>query len=346
MTAFEVKSRNHTYPIIFGESCQQLSQLNSENTYILCDKNTKFIAEEIAATYTLSNHFILEIVPGEESKSLAVAEGIMEKLLSLNADRTSTLVCVGGGVVGDLGGFVASNFMRGIKYFQVPTSLMAQVDAAIGGKVAVNLKSGKNLVGSFYPPQAVFVNPSFLKSLSPEELLNGMAEVVKYGLTLDIELLKLVEKLDLGSLDLNLLELIISKAISCKVAIVNQDEYEQKDIRIVLNFGHTIGHALEHASNYQLSHGSAVALGMLLELDYFNTKDSELYQKTYELLSRLGFDLKLPQDFPIGLAQVALRNDKKGAFDKLKLAIPDGGGSFLVETVEKSKLCSYLENRC
>jgi len=210
---------------------------------------------------------LLSVPPGERSKTWAVAQRLARELLARGADRRTAFIALGGGVVGDLTGFLASIFMRGVPCVQVPTTLLAMVDAAIGGKTAINLPEGKNLLGTFYQPRLVVIDPEFLGTLPPAERRNGLAEVAKAGFIRDPELLQRLET-GRGRLfkDREELTEIIYRAAAIKAQVVAADERES-GLRRILNFGHTLGHALEQASRFKLPHGQAVAFGMLAALE-------------------------------------------------------------------------------
>ena len=208
---------------------------------------------------------IIVMPDGERSKTLAEVEKLAEKLVSLGADRHSVLLTLGGGVVGDVGGFLASVFMRGIPVVQIPTTLLAQVDSAIGGKTGVNLKAGKNLLGTFHQPRAVLVDPEVLSTLPEREYRSGLFEAMKYGVIRNYAIFELMESQrdSLLRRDGAVLEKLIADCIRVKADVVSRDEREGGERRI-LNFGHTIGHALEAETNYRrLLHGEAVGWGMI-----------------------------------------------------------------------------------
>lgn len=213
-------------------------------------------------------HFIV-VNPGENSKSLSTLEYVFSKLTSYNITRSDLIIAFGGGVVGDLAGFAAATYLRGISYIQIPTSLLAQIDSSIGGKVAVNLKEGKNLVGSFYHPLRVLIDPDFLLSLPEKYLKDGLGEVIKYACIKDNMLYNTLMDIDSNTKLLNHIEQIIYTCCNIKKQLVESDE-KDNGLRLLLNFGHTIGHAIEKYMNYEISHGEAVCLGML-----YITKNSE-----------------------------------------------------------------------
>lgn len=207
----------------------------------------------------------IEVPDGEEYKNLEVTQWLYDELLSRRLDRRTPVIALGGGVIGDLAGFVAATFMRGLPFIQVPTSLLAQVDSSVGGKVGVNLPQAKNMVGSFYQPSVVIIDPLVLKTLDERELRAGLAEVVKYGVIRDGNFFGYLENNWAKILDLNpdVLSYIIARSCQIKAEVVSQDEREAGQ-RAILNYGHTVGHALEALTDYKyFRHGEAVAIGMI-----------------------------------------------------------------------------------
>ena len=236
---------------------------------------------------------VFRVPDGEESKSLSVADNLYEQMIKARLDRKSSVVALGGGVVGDLAGFVAATFLRGLPFVQIPTTLLAQTDSSVGGKVAVNHRLGKNLIGAFYQPQLVVIDPMVLKTLPNREIWAGMGEVIKYGLIRDKNLFHLLET-NLGrlidALDLQLMETIIENCCRIKAEVVAQDEREG-GLRRILNFGHTIGHALEAATEYNFfRHGEAVIWGMRA-MNWLSYKENLLpvedFHKIEHLLNRI-----------------------------------------------------------
>jgi 3-dehydroquinate synthase len=256
---------------------------------------------------------LLTMAQGERAKSWAVVQRLARELLAQGAHRGTALIALGGGVVGDVTGFLASIYMRSVPLVQVPTTLLAMVDAGIGGKTAINLAEGKNLLGTFHQPRLVVIDPEFLATLPPKERLNGLAEVFKAGFIQDRELLDQLgrEGLEVFNQPGKLLE-IIQRAAGIKAAIVAADSREQ-DLRRLLNFGHTLGHGLEAASGFKLPHGRAVALGMLMALrlsERLTDLPGEESRWGQELLKSFGYTRPLPHlDWEAVLA--ALSRDKK-----------------------------------
>lgn len=202
---------------------------------------------------------------GEKSKNLHTVELLAEQMVEKSFDRSSVVIALGGGVVGDIAGLIASTFMRGIPIIQIPTTLLAMIDSSIGGKTGVNLKNGKNLFGTFHPPTAVFIDPYLLKTLARKHLKNGLAEAIKYGVIKSPKLFNFIEKKleKILKLDYKILEKLIKDCVKIKTEIVKKDPTE-KGLRMILNYGHTFGHAIERLSNYTLLHGFAISLGMVL----------------------------------------------------------------------------------
>lgn len=220
------------------------------------------IMKHIASAGLTAELFVIDA--GEQSKCAAVAEKIYTKAISLGLDRKSPIFALGGGVVGDLTGFIAATYLRGVPFIQLPTSLLAQVDSSVGGKVAINHPLGKNLIGAFYQPKFVLIDLEMLQSLPERELYTGLAEIIKYGIIYDCDFFSYLEQNAAAILARHLpaLKHIIARSCEIKAKIVSQDEKES-GIRIILNFGHTIAHAIESDTGYEkYNHGEAVAIGM------------------------------------------------------------------------------------
>lgn len=261
------------------------------------------------------NVSIIEIPAGESAKNMETVMDTARSLLALDADRGTVLIALGGGVVGDLTGFVASVYMRSIPYIQVPTTLVGQVDSSIGGKTAVDLPQGKNLLGTFHQPCAVFVDLEFLETLPQKEYENGLAEIIKYGIIEDDKMFALLEEnMDaIQSRDPAYLLKIIETCCRIKKSIVEIDEREQ-GLRRILNFGHTVGHALEAVSGYALSHGEGVALGMIaaarLSAKMHYLADDEL-KRIESVIAKAGLPTKIPPAFAPQAVIGRLKTDKK-----------------------------------
>lgn len=284
----------------------------------------------------------LTVPAGEASKQIETAIHIWNCLAAAAIDRQWAVIAVGGGMVGDLSGFAASTYLRGLTLLQIPTSLLAMVDSSIGGKVGIDLPAGKNLVGSFWPARLILTDPSLLFTLPAGEWSNGMAEVIKHAVLDGPEHLAWLENLDpkevkasvqpqQESQDLfsGLAHQLVERSLQVKVEVVRQDPYE-KGIRAHLNFGHTLGHALEQALGFeQLSHGQAVALGMLAATRLAISKglcEEALYQQIHHLLTRWGLPTgwALPEKPPWETVSAALLRDKKNQNGQVRFILPLG----------------------
>ena len=258
---------------------------------------------------------LIDFPAGEHSKNVQTSLQLVDNLIALGADRHSALIALGGGVVGDMAGFVASVYMRGIHFFQIPTTLIAQVDSSIGGKTGIDLPVGKNLLGTFYQPQAVFIDLAFLQTLTDVEFYNGLAEILKYGIIEDPEILRSLEdgQEAIKARDFSLLEKMISKSCRIKKRMVEMDEKES-GLRRILNFGHTIGHAVEAESNYTISHGQAVAIGLVAaatlseKLQYLASKDRERIES---LVKTFGLPHRIPKNLETKDLLGRMTKDKK-----------------------------------
>ena len=270
--------------------------------------------------------YIHVVKQGEGSKSLQTAEEILTKMLSLHFSRKDCVVSVGGGVVGDLGGFVAALYMRGIDFYNVPTTVLSQVDSSIGGKTAVNLAGIKNIIGAFYQPKAVLIDPDTLKSLSKRQIVNGLFEAVKMGATSDASLFQLFLEEDWKAN----LDLIIEKALHVKKYVVEEDEKESH-LRKILNFGHTIGHGFESAAHGRYLHGECVALGML----YMSSE--EVRKQLLSIYKKLGFEVPQASEFDIEEVKEAICHDKKASAAHCSVVyVPEiGAGEIQEWTMER-----------
>lgn len=266
------------------------------------------------------------IVPsGESSKSLSMLESLVTKALECGLDRKSAIVALGGGVVGDLAGFVAASYMRGIKFVQVPTTILAH-DSSVGGKVAVNHPLAKNIIGAFHQPELVLYDLNTLQTLPPREVSAGLSEVVKHGLIWDAEFTAWCEENaeKLLALDAEALGYALYKGCSVKAAVVSKDEREN-DLRAILNLGHTIGHALEAVAGYgELLHGEAISIGMVgsarLGLRYGAPED--VYTVTKRVLAKSGLPVRLPEHFDVDKIMDAMMHDKKFSEGTMVFVVP------------------------
>lgn len=272
------------YEIIFDDSLESvkdfLSAANYSSVFVLVDENTKQhclpVLDKVISGYT-----VIETKSGETNKNIATCEIIWQQLIENNADRKTLFVNLGGGVIGDMGGFAASCYKRGVDFINIPTTLLSQVDSSIGGKLGIDFKYGKNLIGLFRNPEAVFISPVFFNTLPQRQFINGWAEIFKHALIQDQHQWQQYKEMDVLHTDMND---IVFLSLQIKKAVVEADPFE-KGLRKILNFGHTIGHAIEAYSleneKDSLLHGEAIAIGMICEA-YLSVKKSGLTESELE----------------------------------------------------------------
>lgn len=295
--------------------------------------------ERVVASLTQEGYEVkYHLLPaGERYKTPKSIQALYDAALDFHLERQSTMVALGGGVIGDMTGFAAATWLRGIRFVQIPTSLLAMVDASIGGKTGVNHPKGKNLIGAFHQPRLVMIDPLVLKTLPPREFRAGMAEVIKYGVIWDAELfaaLESAEQLDqFRSLGDDLLHEILSRSCQAKADVVSQDEKEA-GLRAILNYGHTIGHAVESLTHYRgVNHGEAVAIGMVaaghmaVAMGYWSAEDA---QRQLALLEKTGLPTQLPATLDFSEILACLQGDKKVEDGRVRFVMPKGIGSAFV----------------
>lgn len=301
----------------------------ARQAFLMTDRNCRRYARRVESGLRASGFetLLLTLPPGEEHKSLPTAARIYDRMARFRMERGAIFVAVGGGVITDLGGFAASTYMRGLRLFLVPTTLLGQVDAAVGGKTAVNLAQGKNLVGTFYRPAAVLSDPAAFRTLPRREFTAGMAEVVKYGMIRDAGLLGFIEA-KIGAirrLEPRALGEIVFRCAFIKAEIVERDERES-GLRAILNYGHTIGHGLETAGAFRkIHHGEAVAVGMAAEAllaEKMGLADPGVREIQDRLLRLCGLPVHAGK-LPRGTALRAMELDKKKAGGELRFVLPD-----------------------
>ena len=288
--------------------------------------------------------------PGENSKSIAQAAELWNRMLQLAADRQTVVVAVGGGVVGDLGGFVAATYLRGIPFIQIPTTLMAQVDSSVGGKVGINLPLGKNLVGAFWQPAGVLIDTGTLATLPDREYRSGLAEVVKYGVILDEPFFAWLENrvAEILARDPDGVAHLIARCCELKARVVKEDEREETGLRAVLNYGHTFCHAIETVAGYGVYlHGEAVSIGMVCASRLacaLGRVPAEFVQRQRRLLLAFGLPVEVANLNSHDLL-AAMQRDKKAAHGKLRFVLPSRFGHVeLVGDVDASQVLAALRN--
>jgi 3-dehydroquinate synthase len=334
MKTYHITGAGGDSRIIVGDSLEQLhDNLSGKKVVVITDNRVRQLYGD-----RFPSAPVISIGIGEEHKVIDTVRDIYSGLLEREADRSSFILGIGGGIVCDVSGFAASTYMRGIRFGLVASTLLAQVDAAIGGKNGVNFNGYKNLVGTFNQPEFVICDPRWLATLPERELRCGLAEIIKHGLIGDPNLFNFIETHveNILKLDLDIYKTLVSDAVAVKVAVVNRDEKEAGERRI-LNFGHTFGHAIERT--LQISHGEAVSIGMMIALD-LSAKKGYLSADTVEKVGRLLQQLKLPIRCDVDPLAVidAVRKDKKRESDAIHFVLLRGIGEAMVERVSLAEL--------
>ncbi len=346
LSRFNVRTDSKVYPVIIGQD--------------IIDRIGDLIDGSIGRGFIVTDNVISEIYldsliqglkssgietvtkvlqAGESFKTLESVKVLYDFLANELASRSDTLIAFGGGVIGDIAGFVASTFKRGMNLVHVPTTLLAQVDSAVGGKTGVNLSEGKNLVGTFYQPNAVIADVCTLKSLPLDDFVAGLAEVIKYGVIMDHEFFQFLidNKDEILLRNPELISAIVERALRNKAQIVEEDEREEKGRREILNFGHTVGHAIEICSNHTILHGQAVAIGMVEEARIavrMGKLDSSILETLIYSLSLFGLSTKIPSGIDVSQLSVIMKQDKKVRKGQLTIPILVGLGKTRMMVVD------------
>jgi len=352
---------DRSYDIVIEAGCtarvgSALAQLRfGRKGVVISDDNVRRLYGSIVADSLAKSGFdvkVLTIPAGEENKTLDTVARLYHEMLSFSLDRKSFVVALGGGLVGDVAGFAAATYMRGIPFVQVPTTLLAQVDASVGGKVGVNLPEGKNLVGAFHQPSLVLIDPTVLNTLPERELRAGFAEVIKYGVIRDADFFSFLEGSyrDILSLEPSAIDKTV--AISCRIKadVVAADEREESGLRAILNFGHTVAHSIEALTDYETyRHGEAVSIGMACAADissrlgYLSDSDAD---RIITLLQNAGLPVTSSS---LDAQQIVkrMRYDKKAIGDKIRFVLARKiGDVFLSDEVLLEIVGDVLHERC
>ena len=334
---------DRSYPIFIEDGLMEnigidLAKRNIASRYVVLADD--YVAQLYGSTVMASleragiKAEMLTFPRGEASKNLQVFADLSSKLAQMGLDRSSGLIALGGGVTGDLAGFLAASYMRGIPFVQIPTTLLSQVDSSVGGKTGVDIPEGKNLVGAFYQPKAVYIDTAVLTTLPVEELLGGVAEVIKYGVIRDFEFYCFLEKNLDAILALNppVIQEMIHTCCKIKAEVVAEDEREA-DLRRILNFGHTIGHAVEAASNFSLIHGHAVAIGMVAALRL--AVSSGLCKRkeagrVATLIHAFGLPTEIPEGMDAQSIKAYIKTDKKSIAGSVFYVLPTTIGKVII----------------
>jgi 3-dehydroquinate synthase len=349
-----------SYPISIGKEIMQHIGASLRTTGIA--KRYALISDDLVAS--LYSRQVLESLQqagitgelltfphGEASKHLDTIGALARSLAERGFDRGDGLIALGGGVTGDITGFLASIYMRGIPFVQVPTSLLAQVDSSVGGKTGVDLPPGKNLIGTFYQPRAVFIDTEVLQTLPQEEFLGGMAEVIKYGVSIDADFFAWLgqNREEILALDPAAIVPMIRRCCEMKAAVVEQDEREG-GLRRILNLGHTIGHAVEAASGYRLIHGFAVAIGMRAVADLAvrsGIANATVTEDIIQLLRLYNLPTEIPHGFDRAILRTYLLADKKTRGGRVFFVLPEHIGKVrITDQVAEADIDAVLGNGC
>lgn len=341
-----VKLKHTSYPLHIGEGLLNTIGDKIKKTFpsskivvISDDKVFSLYGDKVVNNIKDNGIIVNAIVlpQGEGTKSFSKMEHVINKLIEFGTSRTDVLVALGGGVIGDLTGFVAATYLRGVKYIQIPTTLLAQVDSSIGGKTAINLPQGKNLVGAFYHPAMVIIDPEVLKTLNDINFAGGMAEIIKTAFIMDKDLYEVLVKYSGRESIQPALSDVITKCCKNKLIVVQEDE-KDTGLRLTLNFGHTLGHAMEKSKEIKIAHGQAVAIGMA-EMAKASIKqnlaEESLYNKIVNLLKTYDLPYEMPKVPLSKLFEIAQR-DKKVFNAKLKLVIVKDVGDCFIHPINIS----------
>jgi len=354
-SAFEISVNlsSRGYKILVGAGLdEKLSAFSRAKAYA---RNCAVISDEtVAALYAKPvlqaleaagfSPVLVSVPAGESSKSLKIAGEVCDRLIEAGLDRSSFIVALGGGVVGDLAGFCAAIYYRGIPCIQMPTTIVAQVDSSIGGKTGVNAPGGKNLIGSFHQPSLVLADVTRLRSLPPREFNEGMAEVIKHAIIRDAAMLEALQPKNDEEL-----AALIARNVAIKAAIVSEDEFETKGLRALLNFGHTIGHGIENAAGYgTYLHGEAISLGIIaacrlsMQVAGFSAEENT---QVLEALRLFQLPEKLPGEISTQAVMDALRTDKKFAAGQVRFVLtPRLGEAFVSKDITLSQIQDAVES--
>lgn len=345
----------NSYNILFSDSFSGLSDALKEinapkKLLIVTDSNVNSLYADEVNNILKDNGYDSDVYAfeaGEENKNMDTILGICKACLEHKMDRKSMIVALGGGVVGDMAGFAAAIFMRGIDFVQIPTTLLSQSDSSVGGKTGIDFMENKNILGAFHQPKLVYINVGTLKTLPEEQFVSGMGEVIKHGIIRDRDFFAYLEENRSSIKQLDSKTLISMDKINCsiKAGVVEQDEREN-GLRAILNFGHTIGHAVESAYNFKMTHGECVGLGMI-GASYIAQErgmiDTAVLQRIESILAEYGFTTRvnLPDKDKI---LMFMQNDKKKTMGKLKFVLPSAIGEVVQTTdVKQTEILSALE---
>lgn len=356
MNQVDVHTNDHTYSVYIGNQLRfqtgdwlkRIGGAPISSILIVSDSMVAplYLEDVMTSLGDFEQVHSMILPAGEQSKSFTEFERLTTEALSIGLDRKSVIIALGGGVVGDIAGFVAASYMRGIRFVQMPTTLLAH-DSSVGGKVAINHPLGKNMIGAFHQPEMVIYDTDMLSSLSKREWRSGFAEVLKHGLILDHEFYEWLQSRVDGftSIEDDLLAELLTRSISIKADVVSEDEQEQ-GIRALLNLGHTLGHAIEAVAGYgRVTHGEAVVIGIVFAMKLSEkVYGHELPIQAFKTwIKSLGYESDIPADLDRKQLLHAMKKDKKAESGKIRMILLKGIGEACVETVETDVILSLLE---
>lgn len=348
----DIPKDNFSYDIQIGISLREaakdiLRRFPGSKKFIITDSHVgQLYGKKLSLALNQSFRYVIVVPAGEKSKSQKTKDTLENKLLQLHADRHSVIIALGGGMIGDLAGFVAATLFRGIPLIQIPTSLLAQVDSSVGGKVAINHPLGKNLIGAFHQPHQVYIDPSLLETLPDREFRSGLAEVIKYGAILDADFFTDIERNHRNILerDHTVLITMIKRCCELKRNVVQNDERES-GLRKILNFGHTVGHAIESLSHFRLLHGEAISIGMVAEAK-LSTRTTGLALtdvfRIQSILDRCHLPTEIPPSYTLRKLLPVISYDKKNLGGTVYYTLLTGIGKAKIDIPVSAKKLSTV----
>ena len=355
MKEVTVNSNNDSYRVYIDITLDKLPAVMEENKikksdrlFIITDTTVYGIyKDKLSRIKHLYNCKVFTTEPGEDHKTIDTVKSIYSFLIEEGADRNGILVAFGGGIIGDMVGFCAATYMRGIRFINIPTTLISQVDSSLGGKTGFNYNGLKNMIGAFYNPVFVFSSIMFLKTLPEEHIISGMGEILKYSLIKDKSLFNFLDihYKEIYELENDKLAYIIRECVKIKSDVTGED-FKDTGVRNILNFGHTVGHAIETCSNYSISHGKSVALGMLTALK-LSEKKLNLNENSYTMIKNVYKKLKLPTYYNVdnsSLFLYAIKHDKKNTGTMRFVLLNEIGKCTIKVEVTESELKDALNN--
>lgn len=358
MNIIKVNLKERTYPVYIHAPLNRIGNFINTTEPKNCQKALIISHPKLIKLYGkilhqslskagITSHF--GVIPeGEKSKNLTVVRKLYRQCIQFKLDRTSCMIALGGGVVGDVAGFVSATYLRGLPLVQIPTTLLAMVDSSIGGKTGVDMPEAKNSIGSFHQPKLVWIDISLLKTLPENEFRNGMAEIIKYGVIADKNLFKILEKKVLFSFSISHFYSLVNRCVRIKAEVVSKDEKETKGVREILNFGHTVGHAIETMTHYRsFKHGEAVAIGMCAAgfiSEHLKLWGAQERLRMEQLIAKTGLPTRLKKNLSAKKIVETLFMDKKTQKGELRFVLPVKIGKVIVKKIPPQTALKGIEH--